>query len=555
VGGKHADRENGQSMQPHNDQCDDAANIELDGVFLKPNAKIEFLASRWPAWPHLIPPIQHAMNIAFRYLPIMESFVANPKVHCAASADPKFIGGPFIDLPESAAPEIKDLVRQTKAECAELIAFARDYKQFDKTLQESARGYCLHNFYQTLPPTLAGLVELAYDVNNHPSIRVIEEISYAYGLENRFTQEVSLHDQPDSARKFFANTPRLSGPNTFFAKTQFANPALDQLSLMRIQRGSFRACADLFCVAPLEEAGFRKLFTTTPPVRNSANYDGSAVRIRYFGHACVLIQSCETNILIDPLVTWDADSDGRFTFSDLPDSIDFLIISHAHQDHFSPEMLVQLRPRVKKVIVPRNTKGNIADPSMALMLRRLGYTSIDTVDTFDVVQFGEGTITSLPFSGEHADLDISSKQTVLIELKGRKFFFLVDSDAIDPALYKVVVDLAGRLDAVFVGMECYGAPLSWLYGPLLTTTLSRRDDESRRLSASDCERAWRLMKDLDCSTAYIYAMGQEPWLRYIMGLEYQPGSIQLAQASNFIDRCRDSGVTVEHLHISREMLF
>jgi hypothetical protein len=192
---------------------------------------------------------------------------------------------------------------------------------------------------------------------------------------------------------------------------------------------------------------------------------------------------------------------------------------------------------------------------MALILRRLGYTNVDIVDTFDRVELNEGAITSLPFSGEHADLDISSKQTVLVELKGRKFFFLVDSDAIDPALYKVVVKIAGRLDAVFVGMECYGAPLSWLYGPLLTATISRRDDESRRLSASDCERAWRLVKDLDCSTAFIYAMGQEPWLRYIMGLEYQPGSIQLTQASNFIDRCRDSDVTVEHLHISREMLF
>ena len=197
----------------------------------------------------------------------------------------------------------------------------------------------------------------------------------------------------------------------------------------------------------------------------------------------------------------------------------------------------------------------MADPSIALILGRLGYTNVSTVDAFDQIKFDEGEITSLPFSGEHADLDIHSKQTILLEVKGRKFFFLVDSDAIDPALYKIVTMIAGKLDAIFIGMECYGAPLTWLYGPLLTTPVSRRDDESRRLSGSNCERAWRLVTDVRCSRAFIYAMGQEPWLRYIMGREYQPGAIQLTQARNFIDKCRESGLDIEYLRISREMFF
>jgi L-ascorbate metabolism protein UlaG (beta-lactamase superfamily) len=543
------------SRQPWKTMTEATAIEHTDTVFLKPNVKMELLASQWLAWSHLVSPVQHAMNIAFRYLPIMKSFVANPKVHRAASADPKFVGGPFIDLPESAVPEIKELISQTTAQCAELIAFAEDYKQFDKTIQERAHGYCLHDFYRELPRSLGGIVELAYDVNNHPSIRVIEEIVYKYGLENRFTQEILLHDRADIDRKFFANTPRIPSPSAFLAKIQFSDPALDRLSLMRTQPGSFLEAANIFGGDVRDNANFRGLFTTAAPARNAPDYAGDAVRVRYFGHACVLVQTSRTAILIDPITTWDAGSDGRFTYCDLPDSIDFLMISHAHQDHFSPEILVQLRHRVKRVIVPRNKGGNIADPAMALILHRLGYTNIDTVDAFDHVKFDEGKIVSLPFSGEHADLDVNSKQTVLVELKGRKFFFLVDSDAIDPALYKVVTTIAGKLDALFVGMECYGAPLSWLYGPLLTATISRRDDESRRLSASDCERAWRLVKDLDCSRAFIYAMGQEPWLRYLMGLEYQPGSIQLTQARNFIDRCRDSGVAVEHLHISRELFF
>jgi hypothetical protein len=192
---------------------------------------------------------------------------------------------------------------------------------------------------------------------------------------------------------------------------------------------------------------------------------------------------------------------------------------------------------------------------MALILKRLGYSNIDVVDVFNTIAFAEGNIISLPFSGEHADLNIHSKQTLLVHIKGRKFFFLVDSDAIDPGLYQLVARIAGKVDASFVGMECFGAPLTWLYGPLLTKTISRRDNESRRLSASNCERAWALIKDLDCAKVFIYAMGQEPWLKYLMGLEYQPDSIQLQQTRSFVDHCRAADLAIEHLNISRELFF
>ena len=280
------------------------------------------------------------------------------------------------------------------------------------------------------------------------------------------------------------------------------------------------------------------------------------MRVRYFGHACVLIQTARTSILIDPTVTWDPDeTDGRFTFADLPDVIDVVVISHCHQDHFSPELLVQLRHRIRKIIVPRNGGGNVADPSMKLILERLGFTDIEVVDAFDSIAFNEGEIVSLPFSGEHADLSIHSKQTIFVKIKGRKFFFLVDLDAIDPALYKLVTEIIGRPDASFVGMECFGAPLTWLYGPLITKPVSRRNDESRRLSASNCERAWQLVKDLGTPKAFIYAMGQEPWLRYLMGLEYKPDAVQLQQARSFVERCVAADVEIEHLDISREIFY
>ncbi len=527
-----------------------------DQAFLKPDVKIELLAGRWFAWPHLITPVQHAMNIAFRHLPLMQSFVTMPQVHIAAAKDPSMLGGPFLNLPESAVPEVKTLIQQTTSQFAELITFARDFKAFDQALQDGAKGFCLSEFYDRMPASLAGATEISYDLNNNPALRVIEEIIYKYHLDNRLAQEICLSQTKDSDRKFFMTTPRLSAPGKFFAAVDFSAARLDTISSMRTHAGSLDEVSKAFDVDPSRKEIFENFFTTEAPQRKSPNYSGDDVRVRYFGHACVLIQTARTSILIDPTVTWDSNaSDGRFTFTDLPDVIDFIVISHCHQDHFSPELLVQLRRRVRRTIVPRNGGGNIADPSMRLILQRLGYANIDVVDAFDAIKFDEGEIVSLPFSGEHADLNIQSKQTIFVNIKGRRLFFLVDLDAIHPGLYQLVTKTVGRPDALFVGMECFGAPLTWLYGPLLTKPVSRRIDESRRLSASNCERAWTLVKDLGCPKAFIYAMGQEPWLRYLMGLEYKPDAIQLQQARSFVARCVEAGVEIEHLNISREMFY
>ncbi len=466
------------------------------------------------------------------------------------------MGGPFVDLPESAIPEVKALIQQTTTQFGKLIAFARDFKAFDQALQDGATGFCLTEFYDRMPASLAGSTEIYYDLNNNPALRVIEEIIYKYHLDNKPAQEICLSQIKDVDRKFFMTTPRLSAPDRFFATADFSAPQLDVISSMRTHPALLDEVSEAFGVDPSNKAAFENFFTTEVPQRKQPDYTGGDLRVRYFGHACVLIQTERTSILVDPTVTWDAnESDGRFTFADLPDVIDYVIISHCHQDHFSPELLVQLRHRVRKIIVPRNSGGNIADPSMKLILQRLGYVDIEVVDAFDSIKMDEGEIISLPFSGEHSDLNIHSKQTIFVNIKGRRLFFLVDSDAIDPGLYKLVTTIVGKPDALFIGMECFGAPLTWLYGPLLTKPISRRNDESRRLSASNCERAWRLVKDLGSSKAFIYAMGQEPWLRYLMGLEYKPDSIQLKQARSFAERCVEAGVEVEYLNISRELFF
>src|SRR4051794_36704074 len=91
--------------------------------FLRADTKLEPLAFGWYAWPHLIAPAQHAMNIVHRHLPLIQSFVTNPAVHLAAARDPKMLGGPFVMLPADRAPALRELAQRTRALASDLIAF------------------------------------------------------------------------------------------------------------------------------------------------------------------------------------------------------------------------------------------------------------------------------------------------------------------------------------------------------------------------------------------------------------------------------------------------
>ena len=522
-------------------------------VYLRPETKIEPLVCRWYAWPYLIAPAQHAMNVAFRHVPLLQSFAANPAVHLAATQDPGLFGGPFVALEAQDLEGAKALSGEMSRICERSLQFARDLKEFDRMLQDTARGSSLNPLYERLPASLRGLVELSYDTNHHPQIRLREELVYEEGLAS-MAQEISLTMTADRQRAFFMSTPRIPSPRDLSIRMPFSDPRFDRLAAMRTTGIRFEEMVELLDLSGPAVDTFRGMVTTTRPQRNRPHYAGEGVRIRYFGHACVLIQSARTSVLIDPLTAFEPGKDDRFTVADLPDLIDVVVLTHSHQDHCVPEVLMQLRHRVGRVVVPRNNGGGLTDPSMKLILKALGFKNITVTDPFDELSLADCRVVSLPFSGEHADLDICSKQAVFVEALGHGLMFLVDSDGADVALYeKAARKLDRRVELLFLGMECQGAPLSWLYGPLLTRPVSRKDDESRRLSGADCERAWAAVQTLRPSQAFVYAMGQEPWLRYLMGLEYQPDSVQLQESDRFLARCAQAGLLAERLHIRREL--
>lgn len=516
--------------------------------YLKPTIKAEPLIWGWYAWPYLISPVTAACNIVERHLKIMQSYVQNPNIHAQAVKDPKMLGGPFIDLGGEKVSEVRALIEETKKNCKALIDLCGAFKEFDKLFMQEAKGGSLEGIYNRVPEMLSGLVELVYDLNNHPSIRLIEPLFYKQ-YYNDAHQEIALGHVDGDFRKFVFSTPRIAQSDEIYLKTPFSNKNLDILFSHKESPCQIQDLIKLFQIDEDQKSLFESFFTTTPPQQNAArNYTGSGIRVRYFGHACVLIETNSTSILFDPVISYEVKSDiPRYTFSDLPDRIDYVVVTHTHMDHAMFETLLQLRHKVGNLVFPSSQKGGLPDPSLKLIFKHAGFSSLTELSEFETIEFSDGEIMGLPFLGEHCDLNIHSKLSYCVKIKGKKFVLAADSNNLAKALYDHIYDLTGDVDMLFLGMECEGAPLSWTYGPLLTQPLTRAFDNSRTLSGSDFEKAWSIAEKLKCKHAYVYAMGQEPWLNHVMALNYSPTSKQIVESDKFVAKCLASGIESERL--------
>jgi hypothetical protein len=170
------------------------------------------------------------------------------------------------------------------------------------------------------------------------------------------------------------------------------------------------------------------------------------------------------------------------------------------------------------------------------------------VDDFSEVEFPGGKVTATPFLGEHADLDIRAKSTYCVELAGRRVFIGADSSGVEPELYRYMREHVGKVDMAFLGMECAGAPLTWLYQAVLTRPVTKKMNDSRTLSGSNAAQAAAIMSNLGAAEAYVYAMGEESWLvGHIMATSYNEDSYQLKQIEEFMTWCAEHGIKSDHL--------
>jgi L-ascorbate metabolism protein UlaG (beta-lactamase superfamily) len=522
--------------------------------FLRQNVQLEPLVDQWYAWSHLIPPATAARNLTERHIRIMNSYIGAPQIHASAVKNPKMLGGPFIDYNGKRVDEIRLLRDNSMKERANLVELSSALAELDNLLRENAKGHSLQLLYERVPACLRGYVELVYDLNHNVSFRLIESLLYKSRFYDSSAQSVMLTLTSGDGRPFVLSTPRLENEDSLHLHIPFADPVLDELFLLKSRPQKFGHIKDMLKVPDSKDELLQSFLTEERPA-SYCPYSGSGARWRYFGHACILIEKAGFNLLLDPVLSYTYESDvSRYTYQDLPDVIDYVLITHNHQDHLLFETILQLRHKIKSIIVPRNGGGSLQDPSMRLLLNNCGFNNVIEMTEMETIRTERGTIVGLPFLGEHADLDVQTKLAYLVQIDGHKLLFGADSCNIEPELYRHIHSEIGDVEALFLGMECDGAPLSWLYGPLVTRPLERSMDESRRLSGSNYQQAIQFVKQFNCKEAYVYAMGQEPWLNYVMSIKYTEQSRPIIESNRLIEDCLKNGVLAERLFGEKEIL-
>lgn len=526
-------------------------------VYLKPNVVFEPLVDRWYAWSHLLSPATAALNITGRHLKIINSYIQAPQIHAAACKNPKMLGGPFMDLQGKRVDDVKELRDQTNEKQADLIELSAALKELNDTLLSKAKGYSLNELYDEVPDALKGFVELTYDLNNRPNFRLFEALLYKSKYYKPESQSLAMWITENDERPFVLSTPRLEEEDVLHLDIPFDHPVIDQMAAMKRNGGKLEDIHELLPNLDERERDLLKSFFTTEVPPAYEPYTGDKIRMRYFGHACILVETKDVSILVDPLISYYGyeSSVEHFSDADLPDKIDYVLITHNHQDHVLFETLLPLRHKIGKIVVPRSGYGSLQDPDLKLMFNNVGFDNVVEIGDLEEVKFEDVTITGVPFLGEHADLDIRSKVCHHVKAGEFSMLFVADSCNVAGQVYQKVHEVLGDTDVVFLGMECDGAPLSWLYGPLLPEELSRDRDGSRRLAGSNYDRGKALVDNFNPKEVYVYAMGQEPWCEFISSIKYTDESHPIVQSNMLVQDCNGRGIVAERLFGEKEILY
>jgi hypothetical protein len=257
-------------------------------------------------------------------------------------------------------------------------------------------------------------------------------------------------------------------------------------------------------------------------------------------------------MLIDPFVAYHREGDSnRFTLNDLPEHLDFVVLTHNHADHVSIETLLAIRHKVRTAVVP-SSGSSLADPSLKLMLESIGFKDVISLESFQNISKHDFTLTALPFLGEHGDLDVRCKAAWLVQSVEATLLFAADSNNLEPKLYDHIQEVYGKIGTIFIGMECLGAPFSWTYGPYLPMAVDRKKDQSRRLNGSDFERGMKVIESLGCENVYVYAMGAEPWMQFVTSIDPSEESVPAVNAQQLVEHCLSLGIKAERLFGSRD---
>jgi L-ascorbate metabolism protein UlaG (beta-lactamase superfamily) len=496
------------------------------------------------AWAHVIPPVAGSLHLYRYQSDLLRSYLEDPRAHFIACQNPRMRSGPFVDVAVERAGEIERLLADTEIKLGGNLEFARGVIEFHNYLVKEAQGQSLDGFYDLLPARLRGFVELVYDYYNRPIMRFFESLLYRTPYYTEDLQSLRIFRQKtDDSRAFIMSTPRLAQPDQIDWSIAFDKPEVDEFFRLDARPRPLGYIHELLGLDSSQEHLLLPLLSSEPPRPGEAS-DHATACIRYIGHACVLIQANGISILTDPYIGITPSTGSklkRLPYDELPDKIDYVLITHNHHDHFCLESLLRIRHRIGTLVVPRTSGFFYGDVSLKLLCQRIGFKEVIEVDVLDSLAFPGGEIIAMPFVGEHADLP-HGKTAYVIAIGGERVMIAADSDCLDRVMYEHIRDMIGPIQTVFIGLECVGAPLSWSCGPFFPAKPAAAHEQTRHYKGCDSARALGILESVGASRLYIYAMGLEPWLEHLLGLAYSEDALQLREARRLLSEARERGL-------------
>ena len=287
---------------------------------LSESTVVEPLMDQWVAWTHVLSPVASCLHMLKYQLNTLASYLKNPDIHVTACRNPKLLGGPFVDIPMQRKQEVESLYCRIQTLRADELQLAKDLLEFQNYLAREAKGQSIEPYYGKLPPGLQGRVELAYDYFNHPMVRCIETLFYESPYYKPHLQSLRILKQTrDNGRSFYMSTPRLPQPEQIDWTMPFDRAEVDELFRTDLVPQPLTRITELLGLRSDQESTLLPLLSPATAGTMPA-WDGAGVRIRYLGHACVLIEWKGVSILTDPFVPTRSEAGGidRYTYRDLP---------------------------------------------------------------------------------------------------------------------------------------------------------------------------------------------------------------------------------------------
>lgn len=221
-----------------------------------------------------------------------------------------------------------------------------------------------------------------------------------------------------------------------------------------------------------------------PQVRVRDDY-----RVTFIGHACLLLETPSTRILIDPLFNY-APCPSMNVVALLQEKIDAVVISHPHWDHFHHDSLLLIDPATPIYVPKPVAPASLVNIDTVAMARDFGFTEVRTLSRWEGVTIGDIELLPLPFHGERCGPEAPNDAIAYaLRLGGKTLAGFVDTCADE---FGDMDDIARELRARWGEIDFLFAPCTEFRWPLYMYTrrplfLSHRTEQFTG-SPRDCLR-------------------------------------------------------------------